>query len=172
MAVRSTARFSTALMCGLFFASWAWTAIAVFSGEGAAWQQVVGLLLLCAGVTIRAVAMANIGNSYSTSIRVVGETGIVQHGMYAIVRHPLHLGILVQMCGMSVLTGSLMCILFLIAQTGLVLWRNGVEDKVLRATNGERAAQYKNRVPSMNLAVGLWRVHVRSRLGSPHRDQR
>jgi protein-S-isoprenylcysteine O-methyltransferase Ste14 len=77
----------------------------------------------------------------------------VQTGPYAIVRHPIYLGMLLQASGMVIVLGEAraFALLFGIA---LLLKRLGKEEAVLRASFPDEYRAYERRV--RRLAPGIW----------------
>lgn len=95
---------------------------------------------------------AESGRSY------LGTTVVVDHGVYAVVRHPQYLGYMMFAGGFALLWqhwGTLL--LAAVAVLGFDRQAIGEEAYCL-ARFGEPYAQYCRRVPRYNLAVGLSRL--------------
>jgi hypothetical protein len=75
---------------------------------------------------------------------------LIQAGIYSVVRHPLHLGLIIQIVGLTLLGPLLVLIPLTIALTAVLIRRNRIEDEVLLKVFGAEAAEYQKRVVSMN----------------------
>ena len=65
---------------------------------------VLGTVLLALGTGARFVALAQLGMGYSGAIIIRENQALVRTSIYRLVRHPLHLALLVELLGMIVYT--------------------------------------------------------------------
>lgn len=108
--------------------------------------SVAGLTVLAAGAGIRFVAIRTLDRHFSYELRVTEGHEIVQRGIYAVLRHPSYLGIILIAAGAPLLTQSLVGAAFgLVAMSGVVVWRISTEERMLRGAFGEQYDAYAAR---------------------------
>ena len=91
----------------------------------------IGAMLLVLGVALRILAVRALGNQFVTDIRVDGR--IVRDGIYAYLRHPSELGLLLIAIGAPLSIGSPMTALTAaLLLTPISWWRMKREDQALR----------------------------------------
>jgi protein-S-isoprenylcysteine O-methyltransferase Ste14 len=91
-------------------------------------QSVVGLTLVCLGSALSAIAISQLGGSFS----IMAEARkLVTTGFYGFVRRPLYLAEEVAIIGMLVQNFSLPVLGLVIVQAGFQLWRMKNEETVL-----------------------------------------
>jgi methyltransferase len=102
-------------------------------GSGSTVTTFVGALLMAASKALKFWAIASLGWRWSFRVLVVPGAPLVDHGPYAMLRHPNYLAVIGELVSMAVLvnawvTGPLMTVLF-----GLLLRsRISVENRALR----------------------------------------
>jgi protein-S-isoprenylcysteine O-methyltransferase Ste14 len=166
---RPSGTVSTIILYIAFFASWVWCgAVLIF---GLADNQLYGVSVFGAGAFVRITALYSLRHAYRGRIVPPTHNTLVKTGIYAIVRHPLHLGLVMELTGTTIIAPSRLTLICLVTTLIVVLYRNWSEDKVLRNYLGREAAQYQSRVPSMNFAIGLLR-RVRSVLTEAHKHSK
>lgn len=108
----------------------------------------VGLAIAVASAAFAAWAMWSLGRSYGIRMDVFEGHVLKTDGPYAVVRHPMYLGIVLFHLGASLVLESPLLIaataLFVVPLTAL---RIGAEERVLREAFGERYLRYAERVP-------------------------
>jgi protein-S-isoprenylcysteine O-methyltransferase Ste14 len=66
----------------------------------------LGLLLCCIGVTVRVLALKSLGEHFSAYVTLQPKHRLVRHGIYASIRHPLYLSLLLAPAGMALVFAS------------------------------------------------------------------
>lgn len=117
----------------------------------------LGMSLLITGSIIRLVGLRTLGRFYSSHIVIQPGHQLVQHGIYSVIRHPLLLGLILELLGMTVLSQRIWMWLAWTAALIVLLWWQRREDTLLRRCFGESAERYQAKVPAMNLLRGLGR---------------
>lgn len=119
---------------------------------------VAGLLIILAGVVIRAFAMKELANYYSNDVTILKGHRLVTSGIYSLVRHPLYISLVAEVLGMLILSPQRWALLaLLVALIGVLMRRIWLEDNILQRVFGRRAASYHQTVPSINLLKGVIR---------------
>jgi len=112
--------------------------------------RLVGLAIAVASAAFAAWAMWSLGRSYGIRMDVFAGHSRKTDGPYALVRHPMYLGIVLFHLGASL---ALESALLLVATAFIVVpftaVRVGGEEKVLRDAFGERYLRYAERVPTL-----------------------
>jgi protein-S-isoprenylcysteine O-methyltransferase Ste14 len=112
--------------------------------------QFVGLGVCVASALFAAWAMWSLGTSYGIRLDVFAGHRLKTDGPYAIVRHPMYLGIVLFNAGATLALESLL----LLVTTALVVMpftavRISYEERVLREAFGDRYASYQRMVPPL-----------------------
>jgi protein-S-isoprenylcysteine O-methyltransferase Ste14 len=111
--------------------------------------RLLGLVLAVAGALFAAWSMWALGRQYAIGMDLFEGHRLVRGGPYAIVRHPMYLGILVHHVGAALLLSDVLLLVFTVA---LVLpylaLRLATEEMVLRHGLPEYVA-YESRVPPL-----------------------
>ena len=110
----------------------------------------VGLGVCIASALFAAWAMWSLGRSYGIRLDIFAGHALKTDGPYAIVRHPMYLGIVVFNLGASLALASPL----LLAATALVVapftaLRISYEERVLREAFGDRYATYQRTTPAL-----------------------
>jgi protein-S-isoprenylcysteine O-methyltransferase Ste14 len=112
--------------------------------------RLLGLGIAVASAAFAAWAMWSLGRSYGIRMDVFEGQSLKTDGPYALVRHPMYLGIVLFHVGASLALESPLLLaitaLFVVPFTAV---RIGAEDKVLRDAFGERYLRYAERVPAL-----------------------
>lgn len=135
--------------------SWAWPSLIVWTTTYAcamplalyyAWFNTpgfvagIGWLVLFSGIIIRRLAYKEIGIHYHPSIAVREQHQIIDVGIYRYLRHPLHLGLFLEIAGWSMMSESSVGLGLALAALVTTLMRNIVEEKFLKQQVGAYAA--------------------------------
>jgi protein-S-isoprenylcysteine O-methyltransferase Ste14 len=115
----------------------------------------IGMVLVAAGIALRAWAILTLGTSFSRAVRVEPDQPVVTNGPYRFVRHPSYTGLLLAFTGIGVIVWNALSIaaLALVPTIGLVT-RILVEERALRSTMGQRYEDYARGRP--RLIPGIW----------------
>lgn len=84
--------------------------------------------LLTMGLIVMVIGLASLGRSFGIMPRA---RGLVRHGLYQWIRHPIYLGEFLAFAGMLVLTFSPLTVMVYVVFVGLQLYRLVVEEKTL-----------------------------------------
>ncbi len=96
-----------------------------------AWVSLVGDVLVALGLMINLLVFKE--NSYGASnIQVEKEQTVISTGPYAIVRHPMYMGVLIMCIGVPLALGSLWGLVTLTITLGVLIWRILDEEKLLK----------------------------------------
>lgn len=117
-----------------------------WSPEFPLWLKVVGGLMLAPALFF--IQRATMDNNYlSAAVRLQSDRGqqVVSTGVYAIVRHPLYLGLLFMLVGAPLMTGSLFGLILSLLVVGSLVFRIHGEEKML-LEELEGYAEYKQKV--------------------------
>lgn len=117
----------TALAAGLLPASLAWLP-KVPPTPG---RQVVGTLLMIAGLALAVASIGCLGKSFSL---MPEARRLVTGGPYRLVRHPVYLATVIQGAGLILIYPSIAAILIYTVEVVLQIIRMGYEERVLRDT--------------------------------------
>jgi protein-S-isoprenylcysteine O-methyltransferase Ste14 len=110
---------------------------------------VVGLVLAATGVVLHLRARRALGPFWSGPIAVRAGHRVVTSGPYAVVRHPLYLGVLLLAAGTAVAHASLATACIAAGLAAGIAYKMRAEERALRATCGEAYARYEAEVPAL-----------------------
>lgn len=103
----------------------------------------IGLAVFGFGVLLRGYAINHLGRFFTVNVAIAEDHRLVDTGPYKWLRHPSYTGWLIAITGLGLCLGNGVSLAILTAATlGLILWRIGLEEKVLRAAFGEAYAAY------------------------------
>jgi protein-S-isoprenylcysteine O-methyltransferase Ste14 len=122
---------------------------------GRLWPAVAGIVLMVAGIGLRAWSIATLGRFFQYQIMIQAGQRVVTGGPYRYVRHPSYTGIALVLLGFAVASGDPLSLLVVVVLGGLGLMvRIRAEERQLTEALGadyERfAAQRKRLIP------GVW----------------
>jgi protein-S-isoprenylcysteine O-methyltransferase Ste14 len=118
-----------------------------------AFWALVGAALTLAGFLIQLLVFR--ANTYgSSTIEIVPGQTVIATGPYAIVRHPMYVGIIVMLAGLPLALGSLWGLVFLAIQIPVLVWRI-LDEEALLIPDLPGYAQYAARV-RYRLVPGIW----------------
>ena len=90
----------------------------------------LGYFCFLSGVALRIWALREIGRFYDPGIAVKSDHQIIHTGPYRLLRHPLHLGTLLQISGLAFFSPVWLTLPALIASLLLCLYLNRTEDAI------------------------------------------
>lgn len=119
------------------------------------WLSLVGLGLALTGFAVRYAAVAELGDSFRTTVEVDDDQAVVSTGLYRLVRHPSYAGLLLTAAGFGLAShtwpGAAVCVLFPLSA---MLQRIHVEEAELVEVLGDPYRAYRRR--TKRLVPGLW----------------
>lgn len=118
-----------------------------------AWVSVFGNLLVALGLMIDLVVFRENSYGASTIEKMEGQT-VISTGPYALVRHPMYVGVLILVVGVPLALGSYWGLLFMLLNVPILVLRILDEEKMLRSELGGYT-DYTRRV-RYRLVPGLW----------------
>lgn len=117
--------------------------------------QIAGFIAMGAGITLRFVAIAQLGRFHTPNVAVLADHQVFDRGLYRHVRHPSYLGALIAFAGFGLaldngISVAALCVL------GFAGYRFRIheEEAALHAALGERYAEYCRR--TRRLIPGLY----------------
>ena len=105
-----------------------------------------GAVLMSAGLALRLAAVLSLGSAFITEWRVEAGQPLVDHHIYAYIRHPSEAGNLCVVLGGCLLLDSRIALAFLAVLGPTTLVRIGREDGLLAKVYGPRFLVYTRRV--------------------------
>jgi protein-S-isoprenylcysteine O-methyltransferase Ste14 len=117
------------------------------------WLSVLGNLLVALGLMIDLVVFRENTYGASTIRKMEGQT-VISTGPYAVVRHPMYVGVLIMTIGAPLALGSWWGLAFLLLNAPILVMRILDEEAMLREELAGYA-DYANKVPH-RLVPGLW----------------
>jgi protein-S-isoprenylcysteine O-methyltransferase len=115
-------------------------------GRATILAQIVGLALLAAGISVRSVAIAQLGPLHTPDVAIQAGHRVVDTGLYRHVRHPSYLGGCIALLGFGLGLGSWASA---VAVLGMALiayaYRIHVEEEALLRGLGDAYAAYQAR---------------------------
>jgi len=105
-------------------------------------MNVAGALLFFIGLAIRVSAAATLNRSYSATLEIRDDHRLVKHGLYQYVRHPIYTGLFLGVLAVPVYASSPLGFLIALMAIPLVIYRMGVEEKMLSEEYGDEYLEY------------------------------
>ena len=107
-----------------------------------AWS-IAGMILYAAGLTIALIAVFTLKRFYSSTLLTREDHQLITHGIYGFTRHPIYLGTLMCMIGISIFTRSLFGFLIMLVMVPIFLYRIRMEERMLTGEFGDGYRAYK-----------------------------
>ena len=105
-----------------------------------------GIALIVAGVIIRAIAIATLWRYFSVDVTIRKDQALIQHGPYALVRHPAYTGSLLSFIGLGVAFGSWLSLAIVtVAAFAGFAYRIAIEERALVEHFGDAYRSYSAR---------------------------
>ncbi len=118
---------------GLLLTGWCAIASASASASASAWASASACAL---GIGLRGLAIRALGDAFTSETIIVPGRRIVRDGIYAWLRHPSDVGLLLVAAGLVGLSGSILAALpALLLVVPSVIARTAREDRLLASTN-------------------------------------
>jgi len=102
-----------------------------------------GLILFLAGVSLRAVGKRTLRKSYSYFLKASQRKPLVTHGVYRFIRHPIYLAGILYNFGAPLIFSSTYGFLVMLGFIPCILYRIGVEERMLIQEFGNEYLEYK-----------------------------
>lgn len=134
---------------------WVVIFLAIYAGEtihsrmpsnmfgGAQWLIVVSMIVLLAGIGLRATAILSLGKAFSSNVAIRSNQKIYRGGLYRYLRHPAYTGSLLAFLGLGIEVRNWVgfCVL-VVPVTAAFLYRIHVEEIALNEAFGAEYAAY------------------------------
>lgn len=115
----------------------------------------LGCLLIAAGTTIRLVAVLTLKKQFTVKVAIIEKHRVVDTGIYALIRHPAYLGLLMSLFGIGLILGNGVSLFLLtVLPLGAILYRIHVEEAALLRHFGSAYQFYADR--TKRLLPGIW----------------
>jgi protein-S-isoprenylcysteine O-methyltransferase Ste14 len=118
-------------------------------------STLVGLFVFLVGISIGVMALRELGPSFSERLVVFPDSKLVTTGIYGIVRHPLRLGLSLELAGLCIACRDFYLLAFWLLTLIAQIVRSREEDTLLRKAYGPKAVTYQREVPAANFLRGL-----------------
>jgi protein-S-isoprenylcysteine O-methyltransferase Ste14 len=105
----------------------------------------LGVLALLSGIAVRLLALRKLERNFSAYVTLQQEHQLVQSGIYAHIRHPLYLSLLLAAPGVALVFASLLVFPVLLLTVIFVVRRIRQEEKLLERWFGEAFLRYRSR---------------------------
>ena len=116
----------------------------MFGGSSA--LRLAALLTIVAGLAIRWTAVFSLGKAFSANVAIRESQKLNQSGLYAVVRHPSYLGLVLIFIAVGLHSRQwLPCALAIIPTTCALLYRIHIEEAALVSAFGNEYADYAKR---------------------------
>jgi protein-S-isoprenylcysteine O-methyltransferase Ste14 len=118
-----------------------------------AWISVLGNVLVALGLMIDLIVFRENSYGASTVVKMAGQK-VISRGPYALVRHPMYVGVLIMVIGVPLALGSYWGLLFMLLNVPILVLRILDEESMLASdldgySNYMQAVRYR-------LVPGLW----------------
>jgi protein-S-isoprenylcysteine O-methyltransferase Ste14 len=122
---------------------------------GRVWPFIVGLVLIAAGIGLRAWSIVTLGRFFQYRIQVQPEHRVVSSGPYRFVRHPSYSGLALVLMGIALASGDVLSLVVVTVLGGVGLGvRIRAEEKQLGEALGPEYAEFAAR--RKRLVPGVW----------------
>jgi protein-S-isoprenylcysteine O-methyltransferase Ste14 len=113
-------------------------------------QQIIGLILIVAGLIIRWIAIIILKESFTVDVSVKKNQKIIQDGIYRFVRHPSYSGSLLSFFGLSLMFMNVFTILIITIPVVMTfLHRIKIEENVLTNVIGTEYIDYSKQTKKL-----------------------
>jgi protein-S-isoprenylcysteine O-methyltransferase Ste14 len=102
----------------------------------------LGLILFIIGYSTRTVGRKTLGKYYSYGLRTMPDQQLIKHGIYGHIRHPIDLAAIIYSLGIPLIFSSFIGFLVMLCLVPLILYRIGIEEKMLIERFGNEYLEY------------------------------
>ena len=139
----------------LLYAQVAWLPALIPAADLARAAQLAGFTLALSSALFAAWGMWTLGRSYGIRLDLFAGHALKTDGVFALVRHPMYLGIVLFNIGAAITLESLaLLVLTAIVVMPFTIARMAAEDAVLREAFGTRHVEYARQVPALMSGFG------------------
>jgi protein-S-isoprenylcysteine O-methyltransferase Ste14 len=124
----------------------------------------LGLSFVVLGCMLGLWALVTLAGSYSRELIVYEDSVLVQDGLYGVIRHPLRLGLAIEIVGHILIAAEIKLAIVLPVIVICQIYRSKSETNLLIESYGVSALQYTQSIPSLNIVAGIWRMVRRRKL--------
>ena len=108
------------------------------------WIAAAGLMITAAGIALRIFSIVTMGKHYIPNVTPQQGSVMVKSGIYAVIRHPGYLGVILLYVGLSLLLAHWLLTLYSLAGSILVYcWRISAEERRLVEMFGDEYLHYR-----------------------------
>ncbi len=136
---------------GLAFLGLIWLAVYQTQSHHFGWAlNIIGCFTMIAGIALRTISIRTLKTQFLSQIQLRADHTLLRSGIYAVIRHPSELGLLLIGLGIPLLLSSplgLIALAFVLAP--LSLYRIGLEDKLLHEAFTKEFSVYKATTPAL-----------------------
>ena len=105
-----------------------------------------GLIILVAGMMLRFYSILSLGRYFTVDVTIRENHKLKQNGIYTKVRHPSYTGMLLSFLGFGLsLNNWFSLFIIVIPVTSAMLYRIGIEEKILSDQFGEEYSAYREK---------------------------
>ncbi len=119
---------------------------------------IFGFPVFLIGILVGLLGLFQLGSQYHEEIlRYSDEDKLEKDGIYSLVRHPLRLGLFLEILGISIMSMTYISFIMLVILMIFQYYRTEKEEKLLFEQFGNEQTEYANQVPKYNILLGLKR---------------
>jgi len=114
--------------------------------------SLAGVIICLSGIALRNAAIRAMGEAWSFQIDLKKTKSIVRIGPYRYLRHPYYLAVFLELLGFALIPNSYYaCLLVVVLQVPLLLWRIRMEERALLHRFGRAYQWYKRKLGNLPL---------------------
>jgi protein-S-isoprenylcysteine O-methyltransferase Ste14 len=108
-----------------------------------------GLAAVALGLAFSVVARHWLGGNWSSDVTLKEGHELIRSGPYAVVRHPIYTGMLLALLGTAIAIDRWCALIALVILTGGLIYKIGVEERLMAEQFGDAYARYRAEVPAL-----------------------
>jgi len=110
----------------------------------------IGIGIMALGLALRVWAVVTLGTSFRTTVETHADQEVVDRGPYRLVRHPSYSGLVMTCCGYGIAVQNWISLaLAVIPPLAALLYRIGVEERILATALGDSYSAYMKRTKKL-----------------------